>query len=221
MTATAPTPETVAAAAARLGRAVTPEQAGLLAAYLDQLVKWNRKMNLVGKADWKSVLETLVVDSLYLADFLAGLPLPDAVLTLDLGAGAGLPGIPLRALWQPGEYRLVEVREKRVLFMRSVLGRLSLPSTTVFHGKAEDVVDAAPESGGTGGKKADLILSRAFMPWKKLLELVRPMLAQGGVLVILSNDPPPNSLPEGWKSGAHADYPAAGTRRYFWSLSPA
>ena len=221
MTATAPTPETVAAATARLGRTVTADQAGLLAAYLDQLVKWNRKMNLVGKADWKSVLETLVVDSLYLADFLAGLPLPDSPLTLDLGAGAGLPGIPLRALWQPGEYRLVEVREKRVLFMRSVLGRLSLPGTSVFHGRAEDVVDAAPENGGTAGEKADLILSRAFMPWKKLLELVRPMLAENGVLVILSNDPAPDGLPEGWKSGPSADYPAAGTRRYFWSLSPA
>ena len=221
MTATAPTPETVAAGATRLGRAVTPDQAGLLAAYLDQLVKWNRKMNLVGKADWKSVLDTLVVDSLYLADFLAGLDLPERVLTLDLGAGAGLPGIPLRAIWQAGEYRLVEVREKRVLFMRSVLGRLGLPGTSVFHGRAEDVVGAARFSGGTDGKKADLIVSRAFMPWRKLLDLVHPMLAGNGRLVILSNDPAPDFLPEGWKSGPSADYPAAGTRRYFWSLSPA
>jgi 16S rRNA (guanine527-N7)-methyltransferase len=220
---TAPTPQAVAAGAARLGRAVTPEQAELLATYLDQLVKWNRKMNLVGKAGWEDVLQTLVVDSLYLADFLAGLPLPKEPLTLDLGAGAGLPGIPLRALWQGGEYRLVEVREKRVLFMRSVLGRLGLPGTSVFHGRAEDVTGAPENSGGTNGRSADLILSRAFMPWRKLLGFVRPMLAQDGLLVILSNDPPPSpdELPGGWKCGGHADYPAAGTTRYFWSLSPA
>jgi len=208
----------VADAARRLGRPVDGPQAGLLAAYLDQLVKWNRKMNLVGKSDWVAVFDALVVDSLYLADYLAGLGLPDAPLTLDLGAGAGLPGIPLRALWRAGDYVLVEVREKRALFMRSAVGRLGLPGTTVFHGRAEDAVDAP---GGTDGRRADLVLSRAFMPWRELLGLVRPLLADGGVLVVLSNDPPPGELPEGWRAGQSKAYPAAGTTRYFWSLSPA
>lgn len=223
MQASTPTRKTVAAAAERLGRHLTNTQAVLLAKYLDQLVKWNRKMNLVGKADWQTVLRTLAADSLYLADFLAGLDLPNDPLALDLGAGAGLPGIPLRILWQPGEYRLVEIREKRILFMRSALGRLGLPGTSVFHGRAEDVLDGSPETGGTGGRKADLILSRAFMPWKKLLVLVRPMLAEGGVLVVLSNDPQPepDTLPEGWRFGDSMAYPVAGTTRYFWSLSPA
>ena len=218
MSAAQLSPKAVAGAARRLGRAVTPEQAELLAGYLDQLVKWNRKMNLVGKSGWEAVFDSLVVDSLYLADFLDGLALPDAPLSLDLGAGAGLPGIPLRALWRAGEYVLVEVREKRALFMRSAVGRLGLPDTRVFQGRAEDVVDAP---GGTDGRRADLVLSRAFMPWRELLGVVRPLLAEGGVLVVLSNDPLPGDLPEGWRAGPCADYPAAGGTRYFWSLSPA
>lgn len=223
MITTAPTQKMVAAAVARLGRSLSVTQTKRLTAYLDQLVKWNRKMNLVGKADWQSVLKTLVVDSLFLADFLAELALPKKPLTLDLGAGAGLPGIPLRMFWQPGEYRLVELREKRVLFMRSVLGKLQLPGTEVFHGRAEDILDAKSDIGGTEGQQADVILSRAFMPWKKMLTLVRPMLAADGVLIILSNDPPPgpDDLPTGWQSGKSTDYPVAGTTRYFWSLSPA
>jgi len=218
MTETNPTPKQVEAAAARLGRPVSAEQAALLALYLDQLVKWNRKMNLVGKADWKTVFDTLVADSLHLADFLAGLALPDAPLTLDLGAGAGLPGIPLRVLWRAGTYLLVEVREKRSLFMRSALGRMGLPDTGVLLGRAEDALTAP---GGTEGRPADLILSRAFMPWRELLGLVRPLLADDGTVVILSNAPAPESLPEGWRAGPCADYPAAGGTRYFWSLSPA
>lgn len=209
-----PTPEAVLAAAKNLGRPVREEQATLLAGYLDQLIKWNRKMNLVGKSDWRTVFDTLIIDSLHLADFLADNGLAQATLTLDLGAGAGLPGIPLRCLWQEGEYQLVEVREKRTLFMRSVVGRLGLPGTHVFHGRAEDVMDSLDADG------ADLILSRAFMPWEKLLGFVRPMLRDGGTLVILSNDPPPaaETLPDGWKLSGDSGYQAAGKPRYFWAL---
>ena len=222
MTDTNPAPESVLAAARDLGRPVDPDQAELLAVYLDQLIRWNRKMNLVGKSDWRTVFDTLVVDSLFLTDFLAGLNLADKPLCLDFGAGAGLPGIPLRTLWSDGDYWLVEVREKRVLFMKSALGRLKLPSTNVFHGKAEHALARLEKSGHHA--TADLILSRAFMPWEKLLEFIRPMLRNDadrtGMAVIMSNDPPPDesAIPEGWQLGDVAAYPAVGGERYFWAL---
>jgi 16S rRNA (guanine527-N7)-methyltransferase len=222
MAHTSPTPEAVTKAARALGRPVDDRQAGLLAVYLDQLIKWNKKMNLVGKSDWRTVFDTLVVDSLFLADFLANLKLPGKPLCLDFGAGAGLPGIPLRALWPDGDYWLVEVREKRALFMKSALGRLKLPATNVFHGKAEDAL--ARLAGAGHYATADLILSRAFMPWPKLLDFIHPMLrndaTRTGTAVILSNDPPPAEadIPEGWQLGDVAGYPAAGDERYFWSL---
>lgn len=216
----------ILAAAKKTGRPIEPGQAGLLAVYLDQLVKWNRKMNLVGPSDWKTVFDTLVVDSLFLADFLAGLELAAAPLCLDLGAGAGLPGIPLRTIWQDGEYWLVEVREKRTLFMRSVLGKLKLPGTDVFHGKAEDALDRLAESGKNGNATADLILSRAFMPWPKLLDFIRPMLrfddSHTGTVVILANTPPPSEseLTDGWILTDVSSYSAAGKERFFWSIKP-
>lgn len=212
------TPDQVAAAAKRLGRPVSSKQATLLHTYLDQLTKWNKKMNLVGKSDWRTVFDTLIVDSLYLADFLDGLALPDEPLSLDLGAGAGLPGIPLRVLWEKGEYWLVEVREKRSLFMRSVLGRMQLSGTQVFHGRAEDALARLDDAGH--GNTANLILSRAFMPWPELLDFVRPMLRDSGTLVILANDEPPQetALPGGWRLADVASYPAAGASRYLWSM---
>lgn len=207
------------AEAVKLDRPVLKEQSKLLTAYLEQLIKWNKKMNLVGKSDWITVFKTLVVDSLHLADFLADNGLDKAGLTLDLGAGAGLPGIPLRCLWQEGEYQLVEVREKRTLFMRSVVGKLQLPGTHVFHGRAEDVIDHLEKE--MPGIRADLILSRAFMPWLKLLDFVRPMLAEGGSLVVLANGPAPSEeeMPEGWQVAGESEYKAGGKRRCFWHIT--
>ncbi len=219
-----PSPEAVSRAAQALGRGITDAQAELVAAYLHLLIKWNRKMNLVGKSDWRTVFDTLIVDSLFLADFLSELDLPEKPLSLDLGAGAGLPGISLRALWTDGDYWLVEVREKRAVFMKMALGRLRQAGTDVFHGRAEDALSRLEAAGHRG--TADLVLSRAFMPWPKLLEFVRPMLRQDadqcGTVVIMSNDPAPKNeeLPSGWKLGDVASYPAAGSERFFWAVRP-
>lgn len=210
--------QSVKLAAKRLGRPVDDAQAALLTTYVEHLIKWNKKMNLVGKSGWGKVFDTLIVDSLFLADFLAGLKLPDQPLCLDFGAGAGLPGIPLRVLWRQGDYWLVEIREKRVLFMRSALGRMQLPGIHVFHGKAEEALGRLEAAGKSA--TADLVLSRAFMPWPKLLDFVQPMLSEKGMLVVLSNDAPPaeNDLPQAWTLADVASYPVAGDQRYFWSL---
>ncbi len=218
MATVTPTSTDVRTAAKRLGRPVEAREAELLTTYLSQLTKWNKKMNLVGPSSWRGIFDRLIVDSLFLADFLADLNVGEKPLCLDFGAGAGLPGIPLRVLWQAGDYWLVEVREKRTTFMRSALGRLKLPRTNVFHGKAEDALAKLEENGQSA--TADLILSRAFMPWKKLVTFVQPMLKENGTLVILANDPPPEEgeLPDGWELGDVASYPADDGERYFWSL---
>lgn len=199
-------------AARALGRELTDGQAGKLALYLRLLVKWNRAMNLVGKGDWRSIFEGLVIDSLYLADFLAGLGVER--VSLDLGAGAGLPGIPLRILREVGEYWLVESREKRAVFLRLALGELKLPGVRVFHGRAEAMGGIVP--------RACRVLSRAFMPWPKLLSFVRGMLAPNGLVVVLSNDAPPgaDAIPAGWSLAASSGYPAAGGRRHFFAFTP-
>jgi len=237
----APAPGEVASEARRAGFDLTKAQAGLLSQYLTLLLKWNRAMNLVGRATWPEVFRDLAADSLHLAGFLAGLSLPEQPLTLDLGAGAGLPGIPLRVLWGAGDYVLVELREKRAVFLRQAVAELQqaggLPGVRVFHGRAEA---AQAELKRLGLRpRADLIVSRAFMPWPKLLPLAAELLAPntgpktgagGGRLVVLANEPPPSaaSLAEigggpgaGFVVEASQGYPASGRERYFWSLIPA
>ena len=195
----------VAAAAARLGRTLTDEQAGLLAVYLGLLVKWNSRMNLVGPQAWPDILETLIQDSWHLADLLHTLD-PQPGETLDLGAGAGLPGIPLRVFWQSGDYLLVEPRQKRALFMEQAAAHMRLPRTKVACCRME----ALPKE----RRQAGLIVSRAFMPWKKLLAEVRTCLAPQGRVLVMSNEAPDETV-DGYVLERVVEYAVAGKKRYF------
>lgn len=203
-----PSPENVAALAASFGRNISESQAKLLAVYLESVVAWNRKFNLVGPYGWEKVLEELVADSWHLADFVETLPLPDAPRTLDLGAGAGLPGIPLRVFWDAGDYRLVEMRSKRVVFMRLVLGKMKLPGTSVVGGKVESL--------GSGELPVDFVVSRAFKPWREVLGITSGLVDAGGVCVIMVNElPDDGDVPEGWQGAGAKTYEVAGKHRHF------
>ena len=245
----APAPGEVASEARRAGFDLTKPQAELLSRYLTLLLKWSRAMNLVGRATWPEVFRDLAADSLHLAKFLDGLALPETPLTLDLGAGAGLPGIPLRVLWTAGDYLLVELREKRAIFLRQAVGELQqaggMPGVRVFHGRAEAAQEELKRLGLR--PRADVIVSRAFMPWPKLLPLAAELLVSttvqgtvqgtgpgtgpgGGRLVVLANEPPPpaaalaeigGATGAGFVVEASQSYPASGRERYFWSLIPA
>lgn len=137
-----------------------------------------------------------------------------AFRTFDLGAGAGLPGLVLRMLWQKGDYFLVESREKRALFLATFLAKNPLPQTYVFRGRAEQIL-ADPSK-----TPVALILSRAFMPWQEVLQLVRPALAlKGNVLFMLKeklNDPPC----QGWRIVATKEYQIGSNTRFFFLLTP-
>ena len=182
--------------------------------YLSLLMLWNRKMNLVGTHTWQDAFCDLIVDCLHLADFMMELPLPGQPTTWDPGAGAGLPGIPLRLIWQRGDYWMIEAREKRSLFLNTVLARHPLPGVRVFHGRMETFMMAhtAP----------DCVVSRAFMPWNGLLELLYPCMRQFGIVVFMTNEPVP-VLPENWRvvsTHAYASGCAGRGRRltrHFWA----
>lgn len=195
----------VAADSARLGRVLTDDQAGMLAVYLGLLVKWNSRMNLVGPETWPEILETLIQDSWHLADLLQTIE-PQPAETLDLGAGAGLPGIPLRVFWTAGDYWLVEPRQKRALFMEQAAAHMRLPRTRVLCARMEALPQARRQVG--------LIVSRAFMPWKKLLAEVRGYLAPGGRVLVMSNEATGETV-EGFALDVEKDYAVAGKTRWF------
>ncbi len=141
--------------------------------YISLLQKWNRAMNLVGKNSWYDILVHLVLDSFFLEKYLKNHTKLNYFENIwDLGSGAGLPGIPLRILWEQGTYSLVEAREKRCLFLQMALASLELPNTKIFQTRAEDFMQKNQEAGCF----ANLIISRAFMPYEKMLPFIQPYL---------------------------------------------
>ncbi len=214
---TGPDAAETALAAARLGRELSSEQARLLSRYLSLLVKWNRKMNLTGPGDWRDILETRAADSWVLADFLSAppasalFPEDDARLNiLDFGAGAGLPGLPLRMFWARGTYHFIEARAKRAIFLRQALAELKLANARVFEGRAETfpVADCA-RAGFT------LLLSRAFMPWPDFLAFSGSLFAEDYAVLLMTSEPPGEAAaPGGFSRLAMTAYQAAGKARY-------
>lgn len=214
-----PRPDAVAALLRSSGLGASQGQAEALALYLDLLMQWNARMNLVGARTWAEALDDLAADSVHLARQFAthqdrGV-LAAEPLVLDLGAGAGLPGVPLRIFWQAGAYHMIEPREKRALFLGVVLARLGLPRTFARRCRVEELPEDL--------RRADLVVSRAFLPWREYLEVARGLLTSGGICVVMANEPPPASsdLPEGWRLlEGGGEYEAPGGRRYFWNFTP-
>lgn len=193
----------------RKGFLLNEEQASQLAGYLSLLMQWNKRMNLVGAKHWRDTLDDLVMDSFHLYSFLHEhvFPhLPPSPVSWDLGSGAGLPGIPLRMVWRDGSYWMIESRDKRTIFLSTVLARHPLNDTHVFRGRAEQFMK---------GKKADLIISRAFMPWRELLDFVQGHLTWCGHIVFLSKESlkAEDSMP--WEETASTSYSIGTSERWF------
>lgn len=140
------------------------EQASLLA-YLDLLRKWNKTYNLTAIHEPERMLTHHLLDSLAVLPYVTGDRL------LDVGAGAGLPGIPL-AIARPGlAVTLIDASHKKAAFMQQAAIELKLGNVTARHGRVEDLHPAAP---------FPQIISRAFSDLTEFVRLTGHLLAEGG-----------------------------------------
>jgi 16S rRNA (guanine527-N7)-methyltransferase len=195
----------------RTGLNLSDDQIKNLMVYLELLVKWNKVINLVGRSDWRLILNDLVMDSFFLGSFLSGLlKLKTNETVLDLGAGAGLPGIPLRLVWDQGTYYLVESRVKRAAFMNQAIAAMNIENTFVINRRVQDIdPDILP---------ARLIISRAFMPWTKLLPLAGEMMGKQARLIVLSAEEFKGQDLSGFRMVQTMEYLINEKKRYFWAL---
>jgi 16S rRNA (guanine527-N7)-methyltransferase len=142
--------------------------------YLDELERWQRIGNLTAYRDRQARLQHLVVESLML---LAALPEPAAPL-LDIGTGAGAPGLIL-ALARPGwEIVLVEAARRRANFLRDMARRLGVESGRIHWGRAETLA-----TGALAGRFRTVTM-RAVAATEAAARLAAPFLAPEGALVL-------------------------------------
>jgi 16S rRNA (guanine527-N7)-methyltransferase len=170
-----------------LGRAATAVERKAFDRYADLLIHWNRTHHLTSLRTRSAIGRGLFLDSLL---FKALMP-AEAKRVIDIGAGAGIPGIPLRIVDSDLSLTLVESRRKPVSFLHALVRELDLKDIGVHHGRAEDLISELPELLG----KYDLVLTRSVGLTRRLIGNAMRYLKEGGLL--LATGPPSGSaLPQ-------------------------
>jgi 16S rRNA (guanine527-N7)-methyltransferase len=149
--------------------------------YLNMLVSANADTNLTAVRDGEAIVKRHFVESLALGSFLwQGGLLGDGQRVLDLGSGAGLPGLPLKIVWPRITLALLEATGKKARFLERVVDALRLTNVSVLAGRAEELAHEAGLRETFG-----LIVARSVAAMPVLVELALPFLRLGGVLAAL------------------------------------
>lgn len=159
-----------------IGVSLNDTQLEQLDKYYELLVEWNSFMNLTGITDYEEVMLKHYLDSLVLK-----LPIVGDnthIKLIDVGTGAGFPGLPLKIAYTDAEVVLFDSLNKRIKFLDEVINRLSLKGVSTIHGRAED--------GGRNPQlreKFDVSVSRAVADLAVLSEYNLPFVKVGGYFV--------------------------------------
>ena len=159
-----PLDELTDAIAAFTGHAPPREVRERFARYLELLAQWNRTHDLVGLDKPFDIVRVLFIDSLFFLPLLPERP----IRLVDIGAGAGIPGVPLHLVDPAIELTLMESRRKRVSFLSALKRELGLAQIGLLEGRAEDIWSEAPET----KDRFDVAVTRAVSPTPRFLTAV-------------------------------------------------
>ena len=151
---------------------------GAFELYLKELLKWNQKINLTAIRSEKGMVLKHFLDSLSVTPYL-----PKHSSVLDIGSGAGFPGIPLRIVQPTLEMTLIDSVRKKIDFQRHIIRMLGLKGTEAIHGRVQDKGILQ----GLGGR-FDIVLSRAFSDLQTFLALSFPFLIGGGTVIAMKGE---------------------------------
>ncbi|OGP96004.1 MAG: 16S rRNA (guanine(527)-N(7))-methyltransferase RsmG [Deltaproteobacteria bacterium RBG_16_47_11] len=152
--------------------------------YLKELLKWNQKINLTAIRSGKGILLKHFLDSLSVHPYL-----PERSFILDIGSGAGFPGIPLKIVQPSFEVTLIDSVRKKVDFQRHIIRMLGLKGTEAIHGRVQDRGILQRLRG-----RFDITLSRAFSDLRTFLFLSFPFLKLGGTVIAMKGEVDPNEI---------------------------
>lgn len=143
--------------------------------YYELLVEKNKVMNLTGITEWDEVLEKHFLDSISL---IRVIDLSQNISVLDMGTGAGFPGIPLKIAFPNLQITLADSLNKRVLFLQEVIDALKLEGIEAVHSRAEDLARDKNYR-----EQYDLVVSRAVANLSTLSEYCLPFVKIGGQFI--------------------------------------
>ncbi len=163
--------------AGEFGINLTGDQLAAFNCYYELLVSWNEKVNLTAITEPQEVAVKHMIDSLSCYDDTVFF---DGCAVIDVGTGAGFPGLPLKIFRPDIKLTLLDSLNKRLLFLQAVIDKLGLNEVTILHSRAEE----AGRKKELRGKYA-VAVSRAVARLNVLCELCLPLVTVGGYFVSL------------------------------------
>ncbi len=159
-----------------LGLSLSPAQLDQFAKYLDELLLWNQTVNLTALTDPAQIVTDHFLDSMLLHDLIR-----PKNRVLDVGSGAGFPGLVLALVKPAAHYTLIEARRRRASFLDHLVRRLGLEHVRVINTRLPD--SPPPPGGGF-----DLVCGRAVAAPDVFCKVAWPWVGPGGRLVLMVSD---------------------------------
>jgi len=157
-----------------LGIMLSDEQADAFLAYLVELEKWNRKINLTAIKNEQDIVIKHFLDSL---SYLNGFEPASALRLLDMGSGAGFPAVPIKIVHPELAITLVESNKKKASFLRHIVRTLKLPEIVVVDTRSDELPPSYHRT-------YDAVTARAFADMQTAISEGAPFLKPGGLMVL-------------------------------------
>ena len=170
--------------AQQLGIAIDERISDAFSTYAAELIHWNRKINLTAITDPRDMAIKHFLDSLAPAKFV-----PERARLLDIGSGAGFPGIPLKILKPSLSILLIDGVRKKVSFLKHMIRTLNLDQSNALHIRAENLPHHPVCAGGFSA-----IISRAVSDLTSFIKMAMPLLAKQGVMIAMKAKIDPKTL---------------------------
>lgn len=199
-----PLDELMAGLAVLAGRPTTSEDRRSFQQYLDLFLRWNQVHRMTALDSTRDIVRELFLGSLLFLALLPARPLKIA----DIGAGAGIPGLPIRLVDPRIALTLVESRRKRVSFLRAACRELRLGDVSVKEARAEELIREEPDLRGA----FDVVVTRAVGPAVGLLPVALEYLRPGGLFIAAGS---PHASAQGSLEVARVTVPGTRSARTF------
>ncbi|OGO02676.1 MAG: hypothetical protein A2Y91_02870 [Chloroflexi bacterium RBG_13_54_8] len=165
--------------ARQLGLVLTPQQMQQFQLYYEELIEWNNRINLTAITDYEEVQLKHFLDSLTLVPVIQRITHAEGGLTLlDVGTGAGMPGLPLRIALPEVKVTLMDSVAKKTAFLQHLIDKLCLDYVNILTGRAEEMAHRPDYR-----EKFDIVVSRAVTKLPTVVELTLPFCRVGGIAI--------------------------------------
>ena len=167
----------------KIGIDVKKKQLDLFYNYMRLLIEWNKKINLTAIKDEREIIIKHFVDSITVSKYIS-----EENVVMDMGTGAGFPGIPLKIVNKNAYFNLVDSLNKRINFLNEVKNNLQLEKINLIHSRAEDLAKKKEYR-----EQIDIVVSRAVANMRVLVEYMLPFVKEGGLCICMKG---PNAKEE-------------------------